>query len=46
MTAGETFLNNPMETPVLKAWSRVHAALPGFIENMLRLLRKTTLNTT
>lgn len=36
MTAGETFLNNPMETPVLKAWSRVHAALPGFIEKYVK----------
>ncbi|MCG8672239.1 MAG: glycosyl transferase [Pseudomonadales bacterium] len=34
MAAGESFLNNPMETPFIPSWNRVVAAIPDFLERM------------
>ena len=32
--AGNTFLENPMETPFIPAWNRVCSALPGVLEDI------------
>jgi len=34
MKAGESFLANPMETPFIPNWNRVHSAIPDFGEQM------------
>ena len=34
MRAGQTFLDNPSETPFIATWNRVHAADPAFIRDM------------
>jgi len=34
MRAGQTFLDNPHETPFIATWSRVHAADPTFLRDM------------
>jgi glucosyl-3-phosphoglycerate synthase len=34
MRAGQTFLDNPHETPFIATWNRVHAADPDFIRDM------------
>jgi len=34
--AGNVFLDNPMETPFIPNWSRVHAADPDIIASMTR----------
>ena len=34
MSAGESFLNNPMETPFIPSWNRVVAAIPDFLDRM------------
>ena len=34
--AGNVFLENPMETPFIPNWSRVHAADPDIIAAMTR----------
>ncbi|MEM9969310.1 MAG: glycosyl transferase [Pseudomonadota bacterium] len=34
MLAGQTFLDNPHETPFIPTWNRVHAADPGFLADM------------
>ncbi|HKK97760.1 MAG TPA: glycosyl transferase [Marivita sp.] len=34
MRAGQTFLENPHETPFIPTWSRVHAADPNFMRDM------------
>ncbi len=31
MRAGQTFLDNPHETPFIATWNRVHAADPDFL---------------
>lgn len=36
MRAGEVFLSNPSETPFIATWSRVHAADPDLMRDMLR----------
>lgn len=36
MTAGQTYLENPSETPFIPTWSRVHAADPALMTDMLR----------
>lgn len=36
MTAGQVFLDNPAEQPFIPNWSRVHAADPAFLTDMLR----------
>jgi glucosyl-3-phosphoglycerate synthase len=35
MKAGEMFLENPMETPVIPNWRRVNSAVPGILDEML-----------
>jgi len=35
MLAGESFLENPMETPFIPSWSRVFSAIPDFREQIL-----------
>ena len=32
MKAGESFFENPMETPFIPTWSRVNSAIPDFLE--------------
>lgn len=39
MLAGETFLSNPMETPFLPSWNRVHAAAPDFMARYAEAVR-------
>ncbi len=34
MRAGQTFLDNPHETPFISTWSRVHAADPSFVRDL------------
>ena len=34
MQAGETFLENPMETPFIPSWSRVISAVPDILERL------------
>ncbi len=34
MRAGQTFLENPHETPFIPTWNRVHAADPDFLRDM------------
>jgi glucosyl-3-phosphoglycerate synthase len=34
MTAGETFLENPMETPFIPSWNRVISAIPDILERL------------
>ena len=34
MRAGQTFLDNPHETPFIATWNRVHAADPDFLRDM------------
>ena len=35
MRAGQVFLDNPSETPFIATWSRVHAADPDLMRDML-----------
>ncbi|MEO1745035.1 MAG: glycosyl transferase [Pseudomonadota bacterium] len=35
MTAGDQFLNNPMETPFIPSWSRVQAADPDLMRELI-----------
>ncbi len=32
MKAGESFFENPMETPFIPTWNRVLSAIPDFLE--------------
>lgn len=34
MQAGEAYLDNPMDIPVIPCWSRVSSAIPDFLERM------------
>ena len=34
MKAGQTFLDNPMETPFIPCWSRITSAAPDFLEQL------------
>jgi glucosyl-3-phosphoglycerate synthase len=34
MTAGETFLEKPLETPFIPTWNRVESAKPGFMKRL------------
>jgi glucosyl-3-phosphoglycerate synthase len=34
MKAGQSFLDNPMETPFIPSWSRVTSAIPDFLERL------------
>lgn len=34
MTAGDTFLENPMETPFIPSWNRVISAIPDILERL------------
>jgi glucosyl-3-phosphoglycerate synthase len=34
MLAGQTFLENPQETPFIPTWNRVHAADPNFLRDL------------
>jgi len=34
MRAGQTFLDNPYETPFIPTWNRVHAADPAFLRDL------------
>lgn len=34
MRAGQTFLDNPQETPFIPTWNRVHAADPSFLRDL------------
>ncbi|WP_417258686.1 glycosyl transferase [Celeribacter sp.] len=36
MRAGQVFLDNPMETPFIPNWSRVHAADPDLVANLVQ----------
>ena len=35
MAAGETFLSNPMESPFIPNWNRVHDAYPDICRQLL-----------
>ncbi len=34
MKAGESFFENPMDTPFIPTWSRVNSAIPDFMERL------------
>ena len=36
MAAGETFLSNPMESPFIPNWNRVHDAIPDICQRLLK----------
>ena len=40
ITAGETFLENPMETPFIPSWNRVISAKPDILERLLDAVEK------
>ena len=40
MVAGQTFLENPMETPFIPTWSRVASAMPQVYERLLDAVEK------
>ncbi|MGD1983106.1 MAG: hypothetical protein PVF93_04270 [Chromatiaceae bacterium] len=39
MAAGETFLSNPMESPFIPNWNRVHDAFPDVCQQLLRAVQ-------
>ncbi|WP_078118626.1 glycosyltransferase family protein [Thiosocius teredinicola] len=39
MSAGETFLSNPMESPFIPNWNRVHDAFPDICQRLLQAVR-------
>lgn len=39
MTAGDTFLTNPMESPFIPNWNRVHDAFPDICQQLLQAVR-------
>jgi glucosyl-3-phosphoglycerate synthase len=39
MAAGETFLSNPMESPFIPNWNRVHDAFPDVCQRLLKAVR-------
>ena len=40
MDAGDSFLENPMETPFIPSWSRVNSAIPDSNKQMLNAVKK------
>jgi glucosyl-3-phosphoglycerate synthase len=40
ITAGETFLENPMETPFIPSWNRVISAIPDILERLHNAVEK------
>lgn len=38
--AGQTFLDNPMETPFIPSWNRVISAFPSFLEELNQAVEK------
>ncbi len=40
ITAGETFLENPMETPFIPSWNRVISAIPDILERLQSAVEK------
>lgn len=43
MKAGQTFLENPMETPFIPSWNRVISAAPEFLEELKQAVEEDTL---
>jgi glucosyl-3-phosphoglycerate synthase len=39
MAAGETFLSNPMESPFIPNWNRVHNAFPDICAQLLQAVK-------
>jgi len=39
MSAGETFLSNPMESPFIPNWNRVHDAFPDICQQLLKAVK-------
>jgi glucosyl-3-phosphoglycerate synthase len=42
MTAGQSFLENPMETPFIPSWNRVTSAMPDILERILEAVEADT----
>jgi glucosyl-3-phosphoglycerate synthase len=42
MAAGETFLSNPMESPFIPNWNRVHDAYPDICQQLLKAVERDT----
>ena len=40
MSAGDTYLSNPMETPFMPSWNRVSSAIPGVLDKLLEAVEK------
>jgi glucosyl-3-phosphoglycerate synthase len=40
MDAGQTFLDNPMETPFIPSWNRVQSAMPDIFERLLHAVEE------
>ena len=40
MKAGESFFENPMETPFIPTWSRVNSAIPDFLTRFKKTVEK------
>ena len=43
MKAGESFFENPMDTPFIPTWNRVKSAIPNFIERLKDTVEKDNL---
>ena len=42
MKAGESFLDNPMETPFIATWNRVSSAIPDIKQRLLEAVEADT----
>ena len=40
MVAGQVFLDSPMESPNIPAWSRIDTAIPGFLKELKEAVEK------
>ena len=42
MKAGQSFLDNPMETPFIPSWNRVTSAVPDILDRLLEAVEADT----
>ena len=40
MTAGQVFLESPMESPNIPTWSRVDTAIPNFLDDLKETVKR------
>ena len=44
MKAGESFYQNPMDTPFIPTWSRVKSAIPDFLTRLKKAVEEDNKN--